>query len=92
MRDPRRIKLILEELEKYWTANPDMRLCQIMGNMLHTTRECNYCLGAGFRISYGRHEECLRCLGSGYVDISTYNVEDDIILKKLTELNGVSGG
>lgn len=87
MRDPARIKLILAQLEKYWTSNPDLRLCQIIGNMLQTTRECNYCLGTGFRIVMGRREECLRCLGSGYVDISTYNVEDDIILEKLKRLN-----
>lgn len=88
MRDAARIKLILAALEKYWTKNQDMRLCQIMGNMLETTQRCGYCLGTGFIIRAGVHECCLRCLSSGYVDISTYNVEDDIILKKLNGLNG----
>lgn len=33
MRDPKRIKQILAELEEYWTANPDLRLCQIITNV-----------------------------------------------------------
>jgi len=88
MRDPQRIKLILAALEKYWSANPDLRLCQIIGNMLNTTQTCSYCNGAGFIIKNGiKTSSCARCLGSGYVDINTYNVEDDIILDKLERLN-----
>jgi len=87
MRGAGRIKLIIAELEKYWTKNPDLRLCQIIGNILETTKQCPYCMGSGFIMRLGKHECCIRCLSSGYVDVSTYNVEDDIILKKLTELN-----
>lgn len=30
MRDPKRIKIILEELERCWVDNPDLRLGQIV--------------------------------------------------------------
>ncbi len=32
MRDPKRIKKILAEIEKYWTKYPDLRLGQMMSN------------------------------------------------------------
>jgi len=32
MRDPKRIPKILKELEKLWTAMPDLRLGQLIGN------------------------------------------------------------
>lgn len=32
MRDIERIDIVLDELRKYWTANPDLRLGQIIGN------------------------------------------------------------
>ena len=32
MRDPKRIKPILTQLEDYWTKNPDLRLGQIIAN------------------------------------------------------------
>ncbi len=35
MRDPKRIKPLLRELEDYWLSNPDLRLCQIIGNFLN---------------------------------------------------------
>lgn len=34
MRDPKRIPVILEELRKYWEANPDLRLGQIIHNII----------------------------------------------------------
>lgn len=34
MRDPKRIKIVLNKIEKYWTKNPDMRLGQIIANCL----------------------------------------------------------
>ena len=33
MRDPHRIKLVLEQLEEYWKANPDLRLAQVLCTM-----------------------------------------------------------
>ena len=33
MRDPKRIKPVLEALETYWNKNPDLRLGQIIVNM-----------------------------------------------------------
>ncbi len=33
MRDPKRIDMILKELEYYWKKNPDLRLGQIISNM-----------------------------------------------------------
>ena len=32
MRDQKRIKRILRLLEKIWLQNPDLRLCQLIGN------------------------------------------------------------
>ena len=32
MRDPKRIKRILELIERYWDKNPDMRLTQVLVN------------------------------------------------------------
>lgn len=34
MRDPKRIKIILAELEKYWIKHPELRLGQIVHNMI----------------------------------------------------------
>ena len=32
MRDPKRIERILKLIEKIWNKNPDLRLCQLIGN------------------------------------------------------------
>jgi len=32
MRDPKRIQVILKLVQKFWEANPDLRLCQLLGN------------------------------------------------------------
>lgn len=32
MRDPKRIKRILSIIEGIWVKNPDLRLCQLIGN------------------------------------------------------------
>lgn len=32
MRDENRIEDLMDELEEYWRANPDLRLAQIIGN------------------------------------------------------------
>jgi len=32
MRNPKRIKRILKQIEDIWEANPDLRLCQLIGN------------------------------------------------------------
>lgn len=34
-RDPQRIDDVLVALGAYWRANPDLRLCQIVGNFLN---------------------------------------------------------
>ena len=33
MRDPKRINKILELIKKIWEKNPDLRLCQLIGNI-----------------------------------------------------------
>mgnify|MGYP001582812442 CR=1 FL=1 len=33
MRNSERIPVILDTLRKAWEANPDLRLCQLLGNM-----------------------------------------------------------
>jgi uncharacterized protein YihD (DUF1040 family) len=37
MRDPARIDRVLEALSAYWHANPDLRLCQIIGNFANSS-------------------------------------------------------
>ena len=32
IRDPGRIDIVLAEIKKYWKRNPNMRLCQLLGN------------------------------------------------------------
>jgi len=38
MRDPNRIAIVLEELEKFWTKHPDLRLGQILVIMNTSSR------------------------------------------------------
>jgi len=33
MRDPARIPIILEQIRKIWEQHPDLRLCQLIGNV-----------------------------------------------------------
>jgi len=33
MRDPKRIKPLLKLIEEIWLKNPDLRLCQLIGNV-----------------------------------------------------------
>ncbi|QEI06412.1 hypothetical protein FXN63_11660 [Pigmentiphaga aceris] len=40
MRDPARIDEILSELNRYWQANPDLRLGQIIVNMIRPKEPC----------------------------------------------------
>ena len=35
MRDPKRIKYIISLIERIWKKNPDLRLCQLIGNAYH---------------------------------------------------------
>ena len=41
VRDPARIDRVLEALGAYWRANPDLRLCQIIGNLANETGSCD---------------------------------------------------
>ncbi len=36
MRDPKRIERILEELKAFWTNNPDLRLGQVLVNLIES--------------------------------------------------------
>jgi len=38
MRDPKRIKQILDLIEKIWKKNPDLRLNQLIYNIVSTSR------------------------------------------------------
>lgn len=89
MRDPARIKIILSLLENYWQKNPDLRLCQIVGNIARVETDCKYCLGKGW---VGHGDMCIRCVGSGTITHDNYHVEDDEIIKQLEKLNEVSVG
>jgi uncharacterized protein YihD (DUF1040 family) len=35
MRDPNRIPKILEDLKNIWSKNPDLRLCQLLSNLVY---------------------------------------------------------
>ena len=35
VRDKNRIPVIIDLLTKIWVQNPDLRLCQLIGNVLH---------------------------------------------------------
>lgn len=90
MRDPARIKKLLTELEKHWTANPDLRLCQIIENLLPTAVKCTHCNGVGFMQKDSKTMTiCIRCQTTGFIYISNYSVEDDVLLRKLETLNGL---
>lgn len=94
MRDPARIKKLLTEIEKYWSNNPDLRLCQLLENLLPTEVKCTHCNGVGsIPESVGVLErnwrQCLRCQGNGFIYISNYSIEDDVLIRKLETLNGL---
>ena len=40
MRDPARIEVILEEVRRIWTANPDLRLAQLLVNVIRPPEPC----------------------------------------------------
>jgi uncharacterized protein YihD (DUF1040 family) len=37
VRDPKRIKRVLELIERIWLDNPDLRLCQLIENCFSTS-------------------------------------------------------
>jgi hypothetical protein len=41
MRDPARIDPILEEIRRIWTANPDLRLTQLLVNAVRPSEPCS---------------------------------------------------
>jgi hypothetical protein len=40
MRDPKRIEPILEEIRRIWTACPDLRLAQLLVNVIRSPEPC----------------------------------------------------
>ena len=38
MRDPKRIKPLLKQIEDYWLKHPDLRLAQLVSNANRTSR------------------------------------------------------
>lgn len=80
MREPARIKKLLSLLEKYWEKNPNLRLCQIIGNITRREFVCSHCRGKGWR-GYGAM--CIRCNGEGSILCDNYNVEDEEIIRRL---------
>lgn len=39
MRDPNRIPVIIELIQKYWAKHPDLRLFQVMDDLQHKVNE-----------------------------------------------------
>jgi hypothetical protein len=83
MRDPARIDVVLIALGEYWKANPDLRLCQILGNFASAqfaaieTPELWHVGGDLFRAGPGTKSE-------PDVSARVYHTEDDVILRWLT--------
>lgn len=50
MRDPNRINLYLDTLREYWEANPDMRLGQILANMVYMVKGSDATLQQTFNL------------------------------------------
>ncbi len=42
MRDKKRIKRLLKLIEEIWNKNPDLRLCQLIENVVHHDDNCIY--------------------------------------------------
>jgi len=42
MRNPERIPKVIETIRKYWEKHPDLRLGQIIGNVLEAERDAYY--------------------------------------------------
>ncbi len=61
MRDPKRIRPFLEELEKLWTENPDYRFGQLV-MVIARTQEHNPLLFNLEEDEFGRRLQELKCL------------------------------
>ena len=73
MRDPKRIKLILDKIEQIWTKSPDMRLMQLLSNVLYGANKS--------KRSYNRDDVLKK---GGYSDSNTPEIKfvqfiDDMI-------------
>lgn len=61
MRDPNRIPVMLEVIRQIWTANPDLRLGQLIGNSIDDVRRLYYLeddkMLANLEDCYGKFED-----------------------------------
>lgn len=71
-RDPARIQRVLDALSAYWEARPDLRLCQIIGNLANETAAIPSSESA-------LHLDPVEPEVSGRV----YNIEDDKVIAYL---------
>jgi uncharacterized protein YihD (DUF1040 family) len=55
MKDPKRIDKILKIVRKKWKENPDLRLCQLLGNCFDT-----------LDLYFVEDEDLVRCLKETY--------------------------
>lgn len=78
MRDPKRIDMILKELEFYWKKNPDLRLGQIVANMAATAKASD--------IFYMKDEAAFCALRLSNCGIAKVGDADDI--KYIVSLTG----
>lgn len=69
MRHPKRIKVILKEIERIWNEYPDLRLMQLLLNAI----------GAHVKVSQDEIFE------TELYTIDHYNTEDKIVLERLKE-------
>ena len=97
MRNPKRIKLILEKIEQIWTKNPDLRLIQLLSNVLYNANKIekgNYKLEetlmkCGYNESNPPDVKSLQFLDKMIADANKgvsedyFYIEDDILLEQL---------
>lgn len=70
MRDPDRINEILELISKIWHKNPDLRLCQLIGNCF---------------LVFSGPNVILPSPNDPYPDSDLYHVEDDKLQDRLID-------
>lgn len=59
MRDPKRIKPILELIQKAWSKAPDLRLTQLLMNALGTSGDPYYIEDDELEIALKEYNKCL---------------------------------
>lgn len=83
MRDPKRIDVLLKEIETIWKANPDLRLMQLLLNCTGITRM------SGHPVLHQPSDQTIKHqYPHGTIIIDHYNTEDAVVLDCLKSVYG----